>query len=431
MRKLLLAGFICSTFILAKAEEINSYRMTLQDCLEFAVDNNYSRQSTALSQKTSEIDYQQAKNDRFPSLNASVSENLAHSNGSSAALSGNYGISTSVTLFQGGSLNNTIEQSRLQAEQATYQLKQYDNELAIQIIETFMSVLGNEELLKYQQAVLNASQEQVKRGKIMFDEGQILESDYLMFEAQYASDKDNIISTQITRDNNLRTLKSLLSLDPLANLEIIAPDSAELSLMGMLPSQEYVIERGMQTLPDIKISEYNVDIAQKSVDISKAGYFPTVSMNGSIGAGHSQNFNNFGDQIADRFNQQIGVSVSIPIYSKERNKSQIAKSEISLQQAELSDAQNKLNIRQNLVQEYQNLIAAQSKFESSAISENAYRKSFDASMKQYEDGMLTPVELLQQQNNYINAMNNFIQSKYTFFTRRKVLDVYMGFEIKM
>lgn len=431
MRKILLATVLCAVCLAARGQQGQTYRMTLQDCLAFAIENNYSRQSTELDEESKAISYQQSKKDRLPNLSASVSESFSHTSGSSASIGGNYGLSTSVTLFQGGSVNNAIEQSRLQSEQATYQLAQYDNELAIQIIETFMSALGNEELLKYQQAVLAASEEQVRRGRVMYEEGQILESDYLMFEAQLASDKDNITSTQITRDNNLRSLKNLLSLDPLVELDIIAPDSLVLSQMGMLPAQDYVLERGMETLPDIAISEYNVDIAQTAVKISKAGYYPTVSMSGSIGTGHAKNFNNFGDQLSDRLNQQVGVSVSIPIYSKGRNKSQVAQSQISLRQAELGDKQTKLNIRQNLVQEYQNLVAAQSKFESSAISENAYKRSFEASQAQFDEGSLTPVELLQQQNNYISAMNNFIQSKYTFFTRRKVLDVYMGFAIKM
>jgi hypothetical protein len=33
---------------------------------------------------------------------------------------------------------------------------------------------------------------------------------------------------------------------------------------------------------------------------------------------------------------------------------------------------------------------------------------------------------LQQQNNYINVLNDYIQSKYGFMLKRKVLDVYMG-----
>lgn len=430
MKKHILTLALCSLCLYAQAQDDRPYLMTLQDCLQFAIRNNYSRQSTALSAESKELVYEQSKMDRLPNLSASASESLSHTNGQSAAYSGSYGLSTGVTLYQGGSLTNSIEQSRLQSEQATLQLAQYDNDLAIQIIETFLSALGNEDLLKYQHAVLEASEEQVRRGTVMEETGQILESDKLMFDAQYASDKNNILNTEIARDNSLRTLKSLLSLDPLTDLGIIAPDTATIIQLGILPSQEYVLERGMETMPEIAISEYSVDIAQTGLKLSKSGFYPNVNLSGSVGSGH-RDFSRFGDQLSDRFNQQVGVSVSVPIFSRGKNKTQVAQSKISLQQAELSDRQTKLNIRQTLIKEYQNVLAAQSQYHSSAIRENAYGKSFAASQAQFEEGAITPVELLQQQNNYINAMNDYIQSKYSFMLRRMVLDVYMGFVVNM
>lgn len=432
MRKNLLTLALLCVFAAAngQSEQTPVYSMTLQECLQFALKNNYSRQSTALDTESKELDYDQSKQERLPNLSATVSENLSHTNGQSASFGGSYGISTGVTLYNGGSVNNTIEQSKLQSQQAYFQLAQYDNELAIQIIETFLSALGNQDLLKYQRAVLKSSEEQVRRGSVLYENGSILESDKLMFDAQYATDLNNITNTEIALANNLHSLKSLLSLDPLTEFSIIAPDTTALIQMGMIPSQDYVLERGLETMPELAISDYNVDIAKTALNISKSGFYPTVSLSGSLGTGHTK-FDNFGDQLSDRFNQQIGLSVNIPIFSKGRNKTQLAQSKISLQQAELSKMQTELNIRQTLMQEYQDLIAAQSQYEAAATSENAYRKSYAASYAQFEEGMMTPVELLQQQNNYISAMNNFIQSKYTFFLRRKVLDVYMGFEVKM
>lgn len=432
MRKNLLTLALLCVFAAAngQSEQTPVYSMTLQECLQFALKNNYSRQSTALDTESKELDYDQSKQERLPNLSATVSENLSHTNGQSASFGGSYGISTGVTLYNGGSVNNTIEQSKLQSQQAYFQLAQYDNELAIQIIETFLSALGNQDLLKYQRAVLKSSEEQVRHGNVLYENGSILESDKLMFDAQYATDLNNITNTEIALANNLRSLKSLLSLDPLTEFSIIAPDTTALIQMGMIPSQDYVLERGLETMPELAISDYNVDIAKTALNISKSGFYPTVSLSGSLGTGHTK-FDNFGDQLSDRFNQQIGLSVNIPIFSKGRNKTQLAQSKISLQQAELSKMQTELNIRQTLMQEYQDLIAAQSQYEAAATSENAYRKSYAASYAQFEEGMMTPVELLQQQNNYISAMNNFIQSKYTFFLRRKVLDVYMGFEVKM
>jgi len=41
------------------------------------------------------------------------------------------------------------------------------------------------------------------------------------------------------------------------------------------------------------------------------------------------------------------------------------------------------------------------------------------------------VELLQQQNNYLNALNSYIQNKYSLLMKRKILDIYMGKNITL
>ena len=65
------------------------------------------------------------------------------------------------------------------------------------------------------------------------------------------------------------------------------------------------------------------------------------------------------------------------------------------------------------------------------MKENAYGKSFNAYNIQYQYGSITTVELLQQQNNYLNALNTYIQNKYSLVMKRKILDIYMGRKIEL
>ena len=122
--------------------------------------------------------------------------------------SGNVGVGSSVTIYQGGNINNTIEQNRLNMERNEVQLERYDNQLATQILQSFLVILGNQELLNYQQKVLATSREQVKQGRTRYRVGAILESDLLLLEAQYYSDSNNVVDTRINIDNNLLDLKN-------------------------------------------------------------------------------------------------------------------------------------------------------------------------------------------------------------------------------
>lgn len=369
--------------------------------------------------------------ERLPSLSANLSESVSNTQATGTGWSGSYDVSANMVLSQGGQINNTIKRNELQHEQTRLQTQQYDNTLTIQVLQSFLNALGNEELLRYQESILSSSQKQAEDGKVRFQAGQILESDYLLLDAQYATDSNNVLSTRINLDNSLIELKNLMAIELSTPIELVYPDDSVLESMLVMPSQRDVVDRGLETMPDVKISDYSVQIADAGLKISKAGYYPTVSLNAGIGTAHRQNFRNYGTQLSDNFGPQAGLTVSIPIFSKNKTRTNVKQSQIALQQAELERKQSLSDIEQTLISEYGNVVSSGSKYKASETKQNAYKSSFDAYTEMFDAGSITTVELLQQQNNYISAMNDYIQNKYNFMLQRKVLDVYMGNPVTM
>lgn len=419
--------FVCSVF----GQESKSYRFSLEDCLRFAVANSYERKTMELTGESLETTYEQSKQQRLPNLNASVGENF-NNNANGWSTSGNVGIGSSVTIYQGGSINNTIKQNRLNVERNAVQLERYDDQLATQILQSFLTLLGNQELLKYQLEVLNTSREQMKQGQTKYKVGSILESDLLLLEAQYYSDSNNVVDTRINIGNNLLDLKVLLSMEPTDDLEIISPDTENLdNLKETLPTEEEAVSLAMDYMPDLRISDYDIRLAEKNVDMARGNYFPSISANANMGMG-LLSFDQSGySQWYGRPTESVGVSMSIPIYSRGQTKANVKKSRIALEQAELDYEQSVLSVRQTVVQAYSNVISAFNAYKVSQVRENAYKKSFDAYNLQYQYGTITTVDLLQQQNSYLNALNNYIQNKYSLVMKRKILDVYMGKPIEL
>ncbi|MDR0619802.1 MAG: TolC family protein [Bacteroidales bacterium] len=431
MKKILIIVFGISAIVVsAQNTTADTLIFTLEDCLNYAYANNYNLQSMKLSEQAQADVYKQSKMEYLPGVSASASENLTNSKDNPATFGGNISLSANMTLYQGGNISRTVKQNKLRKEMSSYQTSQYENTLIIQILQAFFTVIGNEELLKYQNIVVAASEEQWKQGKERFTFGKILESDYLLLEAQYANDRNNVVNTQITRNNSLLSLKKLLSMPASENLQLVPPDTASINTMAILPAIGEVLESAVQTLPDLKISTYNVDIAKLNTSMAKGNYLPTISLHGSIGTGHT-NFSGFGTQLSDRLNEQVGLSLNIPLYDNSRTISKVKQSRIALQQAELDRKQSELDIEQTVTTEYQNVLFAFNKYRTNKIRQNAYSKTFDVYRAQFDAGSITAVDLLQQQNDYISALNDYIQSKYEFILKRKILDVYMGNEIKM
>lgn len=413
------------------AQESQSYRFSLEECLRFAVANSYERKSMELTGKSLETTYEQSKQQRLPNLSASIGQNLSN-NENGWSTSGNVGVGSSVTIYQGGNINNTIEQSRLNVERNEVQLERYDNQLATQILQSFLTILGNQELLNYQLEVLNTSREQVKQGRVRHNVGTILESDLLLLEAQYYSDSNNVVDTRINIENNLLDLKVLLSMSPTDNLEIVTPNTDNLDdLKDSLLSEEETVNLAMEYMPDLRMSDYDIRLAEKSVDMARGNYFPSISANANVGMGVLSFDSDGNSKWYGKPTESVGISMSIPIYSRGQTKANVKKSRIALEQAQLDYEQSALAVRQTVVQAYRNVISAYNAYKVSQVKENAYSKSFNAYNIQYQYGAITTVELLQQQNNYLNALNSYIQNKYSLLMKRKILDVYMGKQIEL
>ena len=402
---------------------------TLDDCLRYAVSNNYERQTMELSHKSQELSLEQTKKQRLPSVSMSVSEGYSH-NTKGGAMSGSAGINASMPIYNGGEINVSIEKASLRTEQSQLELTRFDDNLSINILQAFLSVLGNQELLKYQKSVLKSSREAMKQGYVKYETGSIVESDCLLLVARCASDTNNVVDTQSSSDNSRRNLKVLLSMEPELNLAIVYPDTSAINEMALLPPMNEAIERSVAYSPDLKISGYDIEIAQKSLRIAKAAQLPSLNLNAGLNTGHD-GFTDVGTQLGERFSQNVGVSLNIPIYSRGANRIKTKQSELSLQQSQLDYERNALALRQTVAQEYQNVVSAYNSFVVSSQSKDAYLKSFEAYNSRFLFGSITAVELLQQQNNYLNALNKYIQAKYSFILERKILDVYMGNGVTM
>ena len=87
-------------------------------------------------------------------------------------------------------------------EQSELELEQKKNSIRVSIIQAFLNIMMNEDVLEYQQKVVESSKEQMEQGEQQFKVGKILESEYKMLQAQYTSDLYNIENTKINIQNN-------------------------------------------------------------------------------------------------------------------------------------------------------------------------------------------------------------------------------------
>lgn len=436
MKKIILIfGFISLFFNCLTAQD--TLRLTLEECLQYAEAHNFSIQSANINISTSELNLKQAKLNIAPTVSATATQNVNFGNyEKSVGWGGNYGINAGMTLFNGLSNANKIKQSKLGVEQSQLQLESNKNYIRISVIQAFLAVMMNEELLNYQQQVLNSSNEQVEQGKQRLEVGQILESDYKMLQAQYTSDLYNIENTKNNIQSNYLTLKNLLSIDPATNLSIVSPDSATLFKSLDLPSLQELIERSTNYLPELKMSENDITSAEYDVKIQKANYYPTLTANAGISTGYiGSNLTSpntgWGTQLWHGLGENIGLSLNIPIYQRGSVRNSVKMAEYRVAQLELEQKETEYQVNQDLQKSYLDVTSAQNDFIAAEAKTDAYLANYKTYNMRFKYGSVTAVDLIQQQTNFLNQLNNYMQAKYSYVLRRKILDVYMGIPVKL
>ena len=432
---ILIFGFISLFFNCLTAQD--TLRLTLEECLQYAEAHNFSIQSANINISTSELNLKQAKLNIAPSVSASASQNVNFGNyEKSVGWGGNYGINAGMTLFNGLSNANKIKQSKLGVEQSELQLESNKNNIRVSVIQAFLSVMMNEELLNYQQKVLNSSNEQMEQGRQQLEVGQILESDYKMLQAQYTSDLYNIENTKNNIQSNYLTIKNLLSMDPSTKLSIVFPDSATLFKSLDLPSLQELIDRSTNYLPELKMSENDITSAEYDVKIQKANFYPTLSASAGISTGYNGSNlaspnTGWGTQLWHGLGENIGLNLSIPIYQRGSVRNNVKLAEYRVEQLELEHKETEYQVNQDLQKSYLDVASAQNDFVAAEAKTDAYLANYKTYSMRFKYGSVTAVDLIQQQTNFLNQLNNYMQAKYSYVLRRKILDVYMGIPVKL
>lgn len=404
--------------------------LTLEEAVNYALKHSFSQQTLAFDKRIEECTLNQSKLELLPDLNAALTQDFSNSDAAKNNWNGNYNLSTSVMLYQGGKNMNAIKLNKLFVNQSDSKIAQAQNNLATQVIQAFLEIIMNEELYDYLQVVAKTSTQQMQEGEIKYKNGQILQSDYLLLKAQAATDNYNIVNTKIARDNSILKLKTLLSMDETKTPEVIAPTHDQLTELN-IPSLNELIKRTFEWFPDLEIARQNITISELNIKQARTSGIPSLSLGGSLGTGYNRGAGEFGTQLDNRFNQRAGVTLSVPLWNKGRTKSQIRQASFRLEQSKLQQSATTLELRQQLEKEYNNVTSGYQKYQTSAERSEAYRQSAAAYRKQYEQGEITVVEMLQQETNYLTALNDYIQNKYSYILNRKILDVYMGVKIAL
>lgn len=291
---------ICFLAVTATAQDSTRQQLpqqwTLSDCINYALQHNISVNTLRLSAQSSQQDLLQSKAALYPGVSGSVSQSLVNSKdadpvvggfATQASFSGNYGVSSSLTLYNGGYLKNNIKSKDLGVQIANLNVQETQNDISLSIAQAYLNILLAKENQVSLETVLTTSKEQLKLGQIKFNAGSIARKDLVQLQSLVASDEYNLVNAGNTLRLNTLTLKQLLQLPTTYELTITTPDTIPVAQTA--PALGNALEDAMSTRPEVKNKDLSIQLAKVELEKVKAGAKPTVSLNGALATGYSNN----------------------------------------------------------------------------------------------------------------------------------------------
>ncbi|WP_294177609.1 TolC family protein [Coprobacter sp.] len=422
---------------------------TLKNCIDYALTQNIQLKKSKIALESSQVDSKSARAKLFPSLSFGSTQQYINtpfpegnsldnyvvtgSKGSSKnSYTGNYSLRSSMTLYNGGKLRNNIKSSKLQEQVQQYSVEEEIDNIETSITESFLQILYAQESVKINEETVALSKLQCERGKALLEAGSISQSDYAQLESQYSSDKYQLVLSQTTLESNIQTLKQLLEMDMTETLSISTPTLEAHDVLTPLPGKEEVYQSALNFIPSIQSGKLGIDIAKLEHKNAKAGYYPTLDLSASVGTGHiSGSDSNFGQQMKNKLNESIGLTLSVPIFSNRENKSAVEKAKLQISEAELEYLNAQKELQKIIEDIYLDATSSQAQYAAAIEQVKASKTSYNLAQEQFNLGMKNTVELLTEKNNFLSAQQEMLQAKYMAILNAQLLRFYQGKEITL
>ena len=473
---LLIVSLIASLSAAAQPED-NVW--SLQRCVQYAIDHNISIKQDSLTARLARLTLTQSQLSQLPVINASGGYGRSFGRSinptTNQFVEGDYNFlsaqgSASLLIFGWNQVRNTIARNKLSLEASMADLDQLKDDISLNVANSFLVALLAKEQINISKNQVDVSKAQLDQTRAFADAGRLPELNVAQLESQLATDSANLINSIASYNSAILDLKALLNLDFATPFVIRVPDVTvgdQMSVNNMLPENVYDVAK--THFGSIKGSMLRVNSAEKGVAAARGGLYPQLSFGGQFGTNWASNYLTyntptyaglqpigitdsinhkvyevyqpaytattsvipFGKQIDNNFRQSISLNVNVPIFNSWQAKFTLKQAKINLASQQLNEYNAELTLKQNVYKAHNNALNSIQKYEAAKRADEAASRALDFARKRYDLGLTSTVDLLVTQNSQFNAASNLVIAKYDLIFKLKVIDYYLGKELKL
>ena len=428
---------------------ISDQRYSLVDVMEEVVERNLLLGISEQEIRLSEQDVKSAKSNYLPDASASATgayvdeETAEFSNGQNPEYSTSGNITVTQTVFsEAANANIDIQKNLLEAERANYSATELD--LILNAANLYFTSLILKANLQIRSENLSVTRENLQIAEQNFEAGQSGRSDILRFRSEMAQNMQSLIESVNQLEQSFYAINELLNYPVDREIDVEDATLGEGLFEGYSYEfiQQYVddptirkalvdflVSEAQKNAPELASLEYSLRATDRNILLNGSRrYLPTVALQ----AQYNRTFDQWGAGVPPpefflRDNFNVGVSVSVPIFNRNQNTINRQTAIIQREQLELSRENTNRTIERDVRDIVLDLVNQIANIELSAISENSARESLELIRTAYSSGSATLVQVLDAQNNLVQAQLARTNASYNYLLTSLILERYIGY----
>ena len=343
---------------------------------------------------------------KLPSITSTISGTYSSSDSSTSTatttpetFTDKYKISLSQNLFDGGVKNLEIKRSKILFDNEIINFQKTIQDLVLTAINGYFTVINYEKSLEANKKNFDSVKRFLEETKTRYDLGSATLYDLQNAESAYAIAETSLFTAKQNYDVSKITFKRIVGLDAF-NLEEIVNFDQELDL-------NKIIEKSLKNNLDLLL--LNNDILNKKILLSKEKKSNKLSLDLSASAEYSDTGRI--DSGTEKTNGTIGITLTIPIFNQNIDKSDIRKFQSQILQSELNYVDSKDDIQIQASNLYKDYLISKSNISTSVIRIQSIQTSLNSIIEEYNIGTKTINELIEAESELLSVNVNYYSAR--------------------
>lgn len=397
--------------------------LTLQDCIEYALQHHSSVLSSEKEVLASNASVRQARAGYLPRLTVSTDYNKSGYEGEQVGTGfrrvGTFTneqttIGFSETLYDGGRTRLAIKQAEANRQIALANLDVTRYQRVLSVTQAYFNVLRAQRMARIASETVEQAQKQVEMIQARIDTGDVAKVDIFPAQVQLANAKLQKLQAENSVRVAINTLRNAMGMDKGPDFKLAEVEEPSFTV----PPLEDCIAFAVANRPEVARAEAQVETARAALSYANSQLLPVPSASvsydrGIAGGGYDSQWS-------------IGLGVRLNVFDAGS-----ARAEVKVQRARLDSSllvaeQVRKDIATEVEEAYLNLTNAFERLSASKSNVELAKTNLEVANAKYEQGLAIPLEIVTAQVSYANAQADYAQALYDCYIARAQLDKAMG-----